>query len=84
MYKYDGYFACISSFADYYTASMDLIKSPEARASLFEVKNRPVLTKVRNSAPTYYSADSDVKNFAYCGRLQDIRSRRKQHPFSAE
>lgn len=62
VYKYDGYFACISSFADYYTASMDLIKSPEARTSLFEVKNRPVLTKVRNSAPTYYSADSDVKN----------------------
>ena len=32
------------------------------RKQLFGVKNRPVYTKVRNSAPTYYSETSDVKN----------------------
>lgn len=62
VYKYDGYFACISSFANYYQHSMELIKNPEARNSLFNVKNRPVYTKVRNSAPSYYSPTSSVKN----------------------
>lgn len=62
IYKYDGYFACISSLADYYDASMNLLHNPNARESLFEVKDRPVLTKIRNSAPTYYSEESKVKN----------------------
>ena len=62
VYRYDGYFACISSFANYYQHSMELIKNPEARNSLFNVKNRPVYTKVRNSAPSYYSPTSSVKN----------------------
>ncbi len=62
VYKYDGYFACISSFADYFSHSMEIINNPEIRANLFEVKNRPVYTKVRNSAPTYYSESSNVKN----------------------
>lgn len=61
-YRYDGYFACISSSQDYYTSSMELINSGEVRAQLFGVKNRPVYTKVRNSAPTYYSPDAKVKN----------------------
>lgn len=62
VYKYEGYFACISSFADYYSHSMDLLRNPDARASLFSVKNRPVYTKVRNSTPSYYSTTSSVKN----------------------
>ena len=62
IYRYDGYFACISSFADYYQHSMELITNPEARRSLFGVKNRPVYTKVRNSTPTYYAAGSSIKN----------------------
>ncbi len=62
VYRYDGYFATIASMEDYFKYSMDLINDENARDSLFGVKNRPVLTKVRNSAPTYYSEDSKVKN----------------------
>ncbi len=62
VYRYDGFFANILSMADYFKYSMELIKSSDARRELFEVKNRPVLTKVRNSEPTYYSNTSRVKN----------------------
>ena len=59
-YRYDGYFACISSSQDYYTSSMELIKDKSIREQLFGVKDRPIYTKVRNSAPTYYSPDAKV------------------------
>ena len=62
IYKYEGYFANINSIEDYYTHSMELLGSPENRAMLFDVKNRPIYTKVRNSAPTRYSATSNVRN----------------------
>lgn len=62
IYKYEGYFANINSLEDYYTHSMELLGSPENRAMLFDVKNRPIYTKVRNSAPTRYSETSNVKN----------------------
>ena len=61
-YRYDGYFACISSSQDYYTSSMELINDKSIREQLFGVKDRPVYTKVRNSAPTYYSPDAKIKN----------------------
>ena len=62
VYRYDGYFSCISNFADYFACNMDLIRNKESRDSLFGVKNRPILTKIRNSSPTYYAKDSRVKN----------------------
>ena len=62
VYRCDGYFACISSPEDYYKSNMDLINDKNIRKQLFGEKNRPVLTKVRNSAPTYYSPDSKIKN----------------------
>lgn len=61
-YRYDGYFACISSSEDYYKSNMELIKDRTVRNQLFGVKNRPIFTKVRNSEPTYYSLDAKVKN----------------------
>lgn len=61
-YRYNGYFACITSPQDYYKSSMELINDKSVRKELFGVKNRPVYTKVRNSAPTYYSPDAKVKN----------------------
>ena len=61
IYRYDGYFAAVTSFADYYMHSMELISDPSVRESLFGVKTRPVYTKVRNSAPSYYAAGSSVK-----------------------
>lgn len=62
VYRCDGYFACISSPEDYYKSNMELINNKEVRKQLFGVKNRPIYTKVRNSAPTYYSPDAKVKN----------------------
>ena len=61
-YRYNGYFASICSSEDYYKSNMELIKDKTVREQLFGVKNRPVYTKVRNSAPTYYSPDAKVKN----------------------
>ena len=62
IYRYDGYFACITSLEDYFKCSLELISDKEARESLFNVKNRPVYTKVRNSTPAYYAPSSSVKN----------------------
>ena len=62
VYKYEGYFACNSSFEEYYRNSMELLRDSAARDALFSVKNRPVYTKVRNSTPSYYSPTSTVKN----------------------
>jgi len=61
-YKYDGYFACIRSFADYFKHNMELITNGDVRRSLFGDKNRPIYTKVRNSVPTYFSTDSNAVN----------------------
>lgn len=60
VYKYDGYFACISSFEDYFAHNLQLIENKEMFDSLFNVTERPIFTKVRNSAPTYYSESSSV------------------------
>ncbi|MCI8388706.1 MAG: glucose-1-phosphate adenylyltransferase subunit GlgD [Clostridiales bacterium] len=62
IYKYNGYFANISSMEDYYKHSMELIGASDNRDQLFGIKNRPIYTKVRNSAPTRYDSASNVKN----------------------
>ena len=61
VYKYDGWYAQIGSMAGYFDCSMQLLK-PEVREQLFGVKNRPVFTKVRNSAPTRYCSGAKVTN----------------------
>lgn len=62
IYRYDGYFACISSFEDYYAHNMQLIENKEMFDSLFNIEERPIFTKVRNSAPAYYSESSGVSD----------------------
>ena len=62
IYKYNGYYAHISSFSDYFTASMDIINNQNSRDALLNVKNRPIYTKIRNSAPTKYTNTSVIKN----------------------
>ncbi len=62
IYRYDGAFATISSMEDYFATSMDLIKNAAFRDALYGIDRRPVLTKVRNSAPTRYTDGSQVKN----------------------
>ena len=60
-YEFDGYFASINSLDGYFKSSMDLLR-PEVRDCVFEVKNRPIYTKVKNSAPTKYAGSSKVSN----------------------
>ena len=62
IYRCDGYFACISSLSHYFMENMALINDKDVYGELFAVKNRPIYTKVRNSAPTYYSDTSKVVN----------------------
>lgn len=61
VYKYDGWYAHIGSLEGYFECSMKLLEA-DARERLFGVKNRPVLTKVRNSAPTRYCEGAKVTN----------------------
>ncbi|MBQ8207898.1 MAG: glucose-1-phosphate adenylyltransferase subunit GlgD [Clostridia bacterium] len=61
VYHYDGFYAQINSLAGYYACSMKLLE-PGMGNALFGVPNRPILTKVRNSAPTRYTGDAKVKN----------------------
>lgn len=62
IYRYEGYYASFTSLQDYYTASMGLLGNGDTRNSIFNVKNRPILTRVRNSTPTKYSSDAIVRN----------------------
>lgn len=61
VYRYGGYFASINSLSDYFMYNMDLLNA-NVREELFGVKNRPILTKIRNSAPTNYRDGSFVNN----------------------
>ena len=61
VYEYDGFYAHIGSMAGYFECSMKLLEN-DARERLFGIKNRPVLTKVRNSAPTRYCEGAKVTN----------------------
>ncbi len=60
-YEYDGWYAYIGSLEGYFACSMAML-TQEAREGLFGVRNRPVLTKVRNSSPTIYKDGADAKN----------------------
>ncbi len=61
-YRFDGAFASINSLLDYYNTSMQLLGDGSFRHDLFNTPERPILTKVRNSAPTQYMEGASVKN----------------------
>ena len=61
MYDYQGCYAHIGSMESYFDCSMQLLES-ETREQLFGIRNRPVLTKIRNSAPTRYCDGAKVSN----------------------
>ncbi len=61
-YCFNGYTAYVSSFLDYYKQSMELAMNEEARESLLGQKERPVFTRVHNSAPVVYTSDAKVEN----------------------
>lgn len=60
-YRFEGKYCMVSSMASYFRANMELL-DPEFRKGIFEVGNRPIYTKVRNSAPTHYLEGSKVTN----------------------
>ena len=60
-YEYDGYFNYIDSMQKYFFCNMKML-DPGKRKLVFHVKNRPVYTKVRNSAPTRYAETAKVSN----------------------
>ncbi|KKK36202.1 glycogen biosynthesis protein glgD [Mesobacillus campisalis] len=59
-YNYEDYAVMVNSVQNYYSASMDLL-NPDIWSKLF-LKERPILTKVKDEPPTRYSKDSIVKN----------------------
>ncbi len=59
-YTYDGWYAYISSLGSYFDVSMRLLEK-SAKDALF-LEDRPIYTKLRNSAPTKYSEGGGVKN----------------------
>ena len=61
IYDYQGCYAHIGSMESYFDCSMQLLES-ETREQLFGIRNRPVLTKIRNSAPTRYCDGAKVSN----------------------
>ena len=59
-YKHEGYAARINSVADYFEASMDMLK-PEVLKALFYTGNN-VFTKTKDEPPTSYGEDAVVEN----------------------
>ena len=57
-YEHTGYSAVINTVADYYNASMEILK-PEIRRELF-YSDTPILTRGKNSVPTVYGFDGKV------------------------
>lgn len=62
VYHFGGEYAKVTSILDYYNISMRLIREPAFRRDIFSNPGRPILTKVRYSAPTQYSEGALVKN----------------------
>ena len=60
-YRYDGYCAEIGDVAKYFEANMQMLDE-DIRDELFGNKDRPILTKVRNMAPTQYGKNAKVSN----------------------
>ena len=61
-YCFTGYAASVSSFLDYYKYSMQLVSDIDSRLSLLNEKERPIFTRVHNSAPVVYSSTATVEN----------------------
>ena len=60
-YPCDGIYIQITSLEGYFKSSMELLNQ-NVRDGLLNVDNRPIYTKLRNSAPTVYAEGSKVVN----------------------
>lgn len=59
-YEYTGYLKNIETVSSYYDANMDLLDEDNYNALFY--RSQPVITKVKNGAPTYYSKESNISN----------------------
>ncbi len=59
-YVFDKYSAKIENVKGYFTASMDMLDK-DIRDQVF-LKNRPILTKIYDEAPTYYGENAEVSD----------------------
>lgn len=59
-YEYTGYLKAIEDIASYFAANMDMLDEENFNALFY--RESPVLTKSKNSAPTYYGKESQVMN----------------------
>lgn len=59
-YIFDKYSAKIENVKGYFSASMDMLDK-DIRDQVF-LKNRPILTKIYDEAPTYYGEDAEVSD----------------------
>ncbi|HAQ08687.1 MAG TPA: glucose-1-phosphate adenylyltransferase [Bacillus bacterium] len=59
-YEYEGYAVMVDTVEKYYGTSMDLL-NPDVWNQLF-LKERPILTKVKDEPPTRYDRQASVRN----------------------
>jgi glucose-1-phosphate adenylyltransferase len=59
-YEYTGYMKAIEDIQSYFEANMDMLDESKFNGLFY--REAPVLTKSKNSAPTYYGESSNVKN----------------------
>ena len=60
-YEFKGYISEVTSLKSYFDVNMDLLNY-DVRSELFFTENRPIYTKVRDSAPTKYVSGCKVSN----------------------
>lgn len=60
-YEYDGFFEFIDSMQKFFYCNMEMLKK-ENRKEVFSLSGSPIYTKVRNTPPTRYTEDANVKN----------------------
>ena len=60
-YEFDGFYATVGSMEEYFECNMKLLDS-DVRKALFDIPERAIYTKVRNSPPTKYCEGAVIKN----------------------
>jgi len=67
-YEYTGYMKILEDIQSYFEANMDMLDEDNFDALFY--RESPVLTKSKNSAPTYYGKDSNVTRSLFANDSQ--------------
>jgi len=67
-YEYTGYMKILEDIQNYFEANMDMLDEDNFNALFY--RESPVLTKSKNSAPTYYGKDSKVAHSLFANDSQ--------------